>query len=133
MKIKYITLSAFIMMSMAAANESKATSVSNPPIVIQNTDKSPYNYSREEVKAEIKTIIAEICGIQEGGIPDDELLLEDLGLDSFDMLQLILECEGFFGISFNEADALYYSSLYTVDSFTDVIYHFCQSDGDYKG
>lgn len=68
-----------------------------------------------------------------GGIPDDEPLLEDLGLDSFDMLQLILECEEFFGISFNEADALYYSSLYTVDSFTDVIYHFCQSDGDYKG
>lgn len=66
MKIKYITLSAFIMMSMAATNESKATGVSNPPIVIQNADKSPYNYSREEVKAEIKTIIAEICGIQEG-------------------------------------------------------------------
>lgn len=68
-----------------------------------------------------------------GGIPDDELLLEDLGLDSFDMLQLILECEGFFGISFNEADALSYARLYTVEILTDVIYHFCQSDGDYKG
>lgn len=133
MKIKYITLSAFIMMSMAAANESKATGVSNPPIVIQNADKSPYNYSRDEVKAEIKIMISEILDVEEGYIQDDMLLMEDLGLDSFDMLQLILECEEFFGISFNEADALYYSSLYTVDSFTDVIYHFCQSDGDYKG
>lgn len=133
MKIKYITLSAFIMMSMAAANESKATGVSNPPIVIQNADTSPYNYSRDEVKAEIKIMISEILDVEEGYIQDDMLLMEDLGLDSFDMLQLILECEGFFGISFNEADALYYSSLYTVDSFTDVIYHFCQSDGDYKG
>lgn len=133
MKIKYITLSAFIMMSMAATNESKATGVSNPPIVIQNADTSPYNYSRDEVQAEIKIMISEILDVEEGYIQDDMLLMEDLGLDSFDMLQLILECEGFFGISFNEADALYYSSLYTVDSFTDVIYHFCQSDGDYKG
>ncbi len=78
-------------------------------------------------------MISEILDVEEGYIQDDMLLMEDLGLDSFDMLQLILECEGFFGISFNEADALYYSSLYTVDSFTDVIYHFCQSDGDYKG
>lgn len=45
MKIKYITLAAFIMMSMAATNESKATSISNPPIVIQNANTSPYNYS----------------------------------------------------------------------------------------
>ncbi len=59
--------------------------------------------------------------------------MEDLGLDSLDILQLIWECEEFFNIRFNEADALYYSSLYTVDSFTDIIYHFCQSDGDYKG
>lgn len=133
MKIKYITLSAFIMMSMAATNESKATSVSNPPIVIQNTDKSPYNYSREEVKAEIKIMISEILDVEEGYIQDDMLLMEDIGLDSIDMLQLVWDCEEFFEISLNEADALYYSSLYTVDSFTDVIYHFCQSDGDYKG
>lgn len=133
MKIKYITLSAFIMMSMAATNESKATGVSNPPIVIQNADKSPYNYSRDEVKAEIKIMISEILDVEEGYIQDDMLLMEDLGLDSLDMLQLVWDCEEFFGISFNEADALYYSSLYTVDSFTDVIYHFCQSDGDYKG
>ena len=133
MKIKYITLSAFIMMSMAATNESKATGVSNPPIVIQNADKSPYNYSRDEVKAEIKIMISEILDVEEGYIQDDMLLMEDLGLDSLDMLQLVWDCEEFFEISFNEADALYYSSLYTVDSFTDVIYHFCQSDGDYKG
>lgn len=133
MKIKYITLSAFIMMSMAATNESKATGVSNPPIVIQNADKSPYNYSREEVKAVIKIMISEILDVEEGYIQDDMLLMEDLGLDSIDMLQLVWDCEEFFEISFNEADALYYSSLYTVDSFTDVIYHFCQSDGDYKG
>lgn len=131
MKIKYITLSAFIMMSMAAANESKATGVSNPPIVIQNADKSPYNYSRDEVKAEIKIMISEILDVEEGYIQDDMLLMEDL--DSIDMLQLVWDCEEFFEISFNEADALYYSSLYTVDSFTDVIYHLCQSDGDYKG
>lgn len=133
MKIKYITLSAFIMMSMAAANESKATGVSNPPIVIQNADKSPYNYSRDEVKAEIKIMISEILDVEEGYIQDDMLLMEDLGLDSLDMLQLVWDCEEFFEISFNEADALYYSSLYTVDSFTDVIYHFFQSDVDYRG
>lgn len=133
MKIKYITLSAFIMMSMAATNESKATGVSNPPIVIQNADTSPYNYSRDEVKAEIKIMISEILDVEEGYIQDDMLLMEDLGLDSFDMLQLILECEEFFGISFNEADALSYARLYTVEILTDVIYHFCQSDGDYKG
>ena len=133
MKIKYITLAAFIMLSMAATNESKATSISNPPIVIQNTDKSPYNYSRFEVKAVIKIMISEILDIEEGYIQDDMLLMEDLGLDSLDMLQLIWDCEEFFEISFNEADALSYARLYTVEIFTDIIYHFCQSDGDYKG
>lgn len=133
MKIKYITLAAFIMMSMAATTKSKAACVSNPPSIIHDIDTSPYNYSRVEVKAVIKTIIAEILDIEEGYIQDDMLLMEDLGLDSLDILQLIWECEEFFNIRFNEADALYYSSLYTVDSFTDIIYHFCQSDGDYKG
>lgn len=85
MKIKYITLSAFIMMSMAATNESKATSVSNPPIVIQNADTSPYNYSRDEVKAVMKIMISEILDVEEGYIQDDMLLMEDLGLDSIDM------------------------------------------------
>lgn len=133
MKIKHITLTAFIMMSMAATNESIAAGTSNPPIVIQNAGTSPYNYSRNEVKAEIKIMIAEILDIEEGYIQDDMLLMKDLGLDSLDMLQLIWNCEEFYEISFNEADALYYSSQYTVDSFTDIINHFCQSDGNYKG
>ena len=133
MRIKYITLTAFIMMSMAATNESIVAGTSNPPIVIQNAGTSPYNYSRNEIKAEIKIIIAEILDIEEGYIQDDMLLIKDLGLDSLDMLQLIWNCEEFYEISFNEADALYYSSQYTVDSFTDIIYHFCQSDVDYKG
>lgn len=133
MKIKYITLAAFIMMSMAAANETKATGVTDSPSIIHAIDISPYNYSREEVKEVVKMIIADIRNIEESSIQDDMLLMNDLGLDSLDMLELILECEEFFGISFNEADALYYFSIYTVDSFTDVIYHFCQSDGDYNG
>ena len=133
MRIKYITLTAFIMMSMAATNESIAAGTSNPPIVIQNAGTSPYNYSRNEVKAEIKIMIAEILDIEEGYIQDDMLLIKDLGLDSLDMLQLIWNCEEFYEISFNEADALYYSSQYTVDSFTYILNHFCQSDGNYKG
>ncbi len=133
MKIKYITLAAFIVMSMAAANEAKAADVTDSPSIIRAIDTSPYNYSRGEVKEVVKMIIADIRDIEESSIQDDMLLMEDLGLDSLDMLELILGCEEFFDIRFNEADALYYSSIYTVDSFTDVIYHFCQSDGGYNG
>lgn len=59
--------------------------------------------------------------------------MADLGLDSIGMIQLIIECERFFGIKFNEADALKYSHEFTFKSFSEVIIHFCESDGDYVG
>lgn len=44
------------------------------------------------------------------------------------MFQLIVECKSFFEIDFNEADALYYSHIYTFALFSDMIIRFCYSN-----
>lgn len=137
MKLKYMTIAAFSVLMMATAKESTSATISGSglnPIISYNVDKSPYNYNRLEVKEVIKIIISDLREFEEGTeILDDALLMADLGLDSLDMLQLVIECQNFFDIDFNMADALSYSAIYTVDIFTDVIYHFCNSDADYKG
>ena len=132
MKIKYIPLSLFIAVSLFSGNKASATTVTvlNNPIAEINT--SPFNYSRTEVRYIIKLMISDIIDIDPAIILNDDLLMHTLGLDSVDVLDLILQCMDFFEINFNVADALSYSHQYTVDSFTDFIYHFCISDEDYQ-
>lgn len=79
----------------------------------------------------IKYIISDITGIEEGNIYYSDYLVGDLGLDSLDMLQLAIECQQFYDISFNISDLLNVAPKLTVSIMTEIVYHFCVSDEDY--
>lgn len=132
MKIKYIPLSLFLALSMFTCKTASAASVPIFNGSVFELNQSPFNYSRSEVRQIIKGMISDIIDIDPGIILNDDLLMYDLGLDSLNMLDLIMGCMEFFEIDFNLADALYYCYEYTVDSFTDFIYHFCLTNEDYQ-
>lgn len=137
MKIRYIPIAAFITLSMAASSAISAKPILATDGVMEiksNGRTSPYTLTKEEVRAGIVEILSEITSMESEDIADDLLLMDDLGLDSVDILNLILDCNNLFNINnYNLADALSYSHQYAVGSFTDMIYHFCIIDGDYVG
>ncbi len=101
---------------------------SNPPISV---NVSPYHTSLGEVYQITKYILSDITGIDAVHIHYTDYLMSDLGLDSLDMFQLVIETERYFNIRFNEVDLLNSASKLTVSGFADIVYHFCISDGDY--
>lgn len=133
MKIKYISVATLLALSLLHNNDMKAATAPVAPISVNSVDQSPFNYSKREVNALIRVFISEIGDVKPELIADESLIMNDLGLDSINMLELFWACQEFFEIDFNLADALYYSHVLTVADLTDIIYHFCQSDEDYKG
>ena len=133
MKVKYIAISAFLILSAAYFSEN--TSASGSSTMTSSSDivpyTSPFNYTKEEVKSIVEMIIEDKTGMDVRNLPNDTYLVKDLGIDSLGMVEIIIECENFFQISFNEADALQYD--YTIGQFVEMIWHFCTSDGDYNG
>jgi len=55
--------------------------------------------SREEVLTEIKRIIGEQMGMDPAGIRDTDHLVNDIGCDSLDLVEITMEVEEHFGIS----------------------------------
>ena len=63
-----------------------------------------------EVKEKVYQIIAEELSIQEKIIIDDDvLLIEDLGFDSIQLMNLIVQLENRFEIDFTDSDLLFES------------------------
>lgn len=133
MRIKFITLSAFILLSFTnSSNRINAVAAVQTSAYLERAPyTSPFNYSRQEVEYYVKIIIAEICDINESELNSGTHLVDDLGMDSLDMYDLIIKCQDFFRIEFNIVDALGYD--YTIKTFVDVVWHFCESDEDYHG
>lgn len=67
---------------------------------------------------ELKTLIATNLGLEENDVNQDSNLAEDLGADSLDAVELIMEIEDHFNISINEEDA---QELQTVQDIIDYI------------
>lgn len=132
MKIKYLPLFSIFAVSLFTAKEAKGTPAPINPQIEISSRVSPYNYSKEEIRAIIKTIIIDITGIDESDIQDESLLIADLGLGSLDMLQLIFDCQEFFEINFRIDDVLRQADKFTFKSFSEMIFHFCNSDDDYN-
>ena len=53
----------------------------------------------ENIVARVKKIVAEQLGVNEADIKDNSSFVEDLGADSLDTVELIMEFEKEFGIS----------------------------------
>ena len=129
MKIKFIPVAAFLVLASLASKEALAASPSSSTFASINT--SPIDYNRDAVLAIVVYIVSDLTETAIEEIEETDLIMNDLGMSSLNMLQLIMECIDFFEINFNIADALYYSDKYTIGTFTNMIYHFCHSDEDY--
>ena len=55
--------------------------------------------STEEIMGKVKKIIAEQLGVDEGEITNESHFIDDLGADSLDIVELIMELEEEFDIS----------------------------------
>ena len=59
----------------------------------------------EQVKEAVKEAVIEVLGVNEEQIKDDSDIIEDLGADSLDTVELIMEFEKAFEITIPDEDA----------------------------
>jgi acyl carrier protein len=58
----------------------------------------------DEIELKVKSVIAEKIGKSPSEIRDDATFIEDLGLDSLDLVDMIMKLEEEFGISIPDED-----------------------------
>jgi len=61
--------------------------------------------SREEILAQLKPVVAEQLGVDEGEVREDASFTEDLNADSLDLVELIMSLEEKFGLQISDEDA----------------------------
>lgn len=66
----------------------------------------------------VKKLIANQLGIEEGKITEDSRLIEDLGADSLDTVEMLMTLEEEFGVQIPDEEAM---QLSTVKSIVDLI------------
>ena len=74
--------------------------------------------SRQEIYEQVKDVLVEQLGIEEGDITEEASFQEDLDADSLDLVELIMELEDQFGIKISDEDA---QGIQTVGNAVDYI------------
>jgi acyl carrier protein len=61
--------------------------------------------STTSVEHEVRVVVAEKLGLQEEAIAGDASIVDDLGADSLDTVEMVIALEGKFGIAIPDEDA----------------------------
>lgn len=75
------------------------------------------------MEQKIKYLIEDKLGISPGDYKNDERFIDDLGCDSLDMVDLIMECEKEFNISIPDDDVY---KILTVQDLIDYVTERCK-------
>jgi len=74
--------------------------------------------SRDEVFERIREVLAERLSVEESDITEEANFQEDLGADSLDLVEMIMELEDQFGIKIPDEDA---QQIQTVGQAVDYV------------
>ena len=74
--------------------------------------------SRDEIYTQVKSVLVDQLGIDEGDITEEASFQEDLDADSLDLVELIMELEDQFEIKISDEDA---QGILTVGNAVDYI------------
>jgi len=61
--------------------------------------------TKDEIRAKIKKIVVENLGVSEDQVTDDAQFIQDLGADSLDQVELVMQLEEEFGADIRDEDA----------------------------
>ena len=77
-------------------------------------------YSREEIESGVREVIARCMDLETDEVKNDDLMKEDIGCDSIDCVEIVMELEKEFGINIpdNEVDA---AAGWTVSELCDYV------------
>jgi acyl carrier protein len=74
--------------------------------------------TREEIFDNVKDVLVEQLGVEQGDVTEEASFQEDLGADSLDLVELIMELEDQFEIKISDEDA---QRIQTVGQAVDYI------------
>jgi acyl carrier protein len=74
--------------------------------------------TREEIFENVKDVLVEQLGVEQGDVTEEASFQEDLGADSLDLVELIMELEDQFEIKISDEDA---QRIQTVGQAVDYI------------
>ena len=77
-------------------------------------------YSREEIESGVREVIARCMDLESDEVKNDDLMKEDIGCDSIDCMEIVIELEKEFDINIpdNEVDA---AAGWTVSELCDYV------------
>ena len=77
-------------------------------------------YSREEIESGVREVIASVTGLKTDEVKNDDLMKEDIGCDSIDCVEIVMELEKEYDINIpdNECDA---AAGWTVSELCDYV------------
>lgn len=75
-------------------------------------------HSREEILEQVKGALSEKLGIDESEITEDASFEEDLGADSLDLVEVVMDLEDQFGLKIPDEDA---QKIQTVGQAVDYV------------